>query len=325
VAWPRVKLRSVDARATSATHVELDTLIRLQFGARGFSLLPRQPIHSILAGRRASRLRGRGLDFEELRAYQPGDDVRGIDWKATARTRVAQLRVYTEERDRPALYVIDQRHTMFFGSRVKMKSVVAAEAAALGAWRSLDQGDRVGAIIFDDHELRTVRPRRSEQAVMQVLAEIVRANGRLSSEEISPPVPGQLNHALAAAAQAAGHDALVVVISDFAGMNDETRVLFSRLAARGDALAAHVWDPLEAELPAAGRLAFQAAEGQVEVDTGSAPLRERFAEDFRSRFDDTRASLQRLGVPVLSVRTTEPVLSQLREQLGASLGRSRPA
>jgi uncharacterized protein (DUF58 family) len=112
-------------------YVTLDDLLRLRHRAKGFSFLPKQPVHSLLAGRHASRLRGRGLTFEELRPYSEGDDVRAIDWPSTARVGSPQLRVYTEERDRRVILLVDQRLGMFFGSRRAMKSVVSAEAAAL--------------------------------------------------------------------------------------------------------------------------------------------------------------------------------------------------
>ena len=112
---------------------DLSRLVALQFKACGFSFLPRQPVHSLLSGRHGSRIRGRGLNFEEIRAYRPGDDVRTIDWKVTARMRSPHSRVFTEERDRPVLLLVDQRIDMFFGSRLYMKSVTAAEAAALAA------------------------------------------------------------------------------------------------------------------------------------------------------------------------------------------------
>jgi uncharacterized protein (DUF58 family) len=131
-------------------HVSLHRLMRLQHAAAGFSFLPRQPVTSLLSGRHASRLRGRGLNFEEIRAYQAGDDIRMIDWKVTARTREAHSRVFTEERDRPGLLLVDQRVNMFFGTRVYMKSVTAAEVAALSAWRLLKATDRVGALVFND-------------------------------------------------------------------------------------------------------------------------------------------------------------------------------
>ena len=107
--FSRIPLSRKAETKASGVYVELDELIRLQFKARGFSFLPRQPIHSLLSGRHASRMRGRGLNFEELRDYLPGDDPRTIDWKVTARTGTPFVRVYTEERDRPALLVVDQR------------------------------------------------------------------------------------------------------------------------------------------------------------------------------------------------------------------------
>ena len=107
--FSKLPLSKAEGPRAPGVYVDLDELVRLQFKARGFSFLPRQPIHSLLAGRHASRIRGRGLNFEELRDYLPGDDPRTIDWKVTARTGTPYVRVYTEERDRPALLVVDQR------------------------------------------------------------------------------------------------------------------------------------------------------------------------------------------------------------------------
>ena len=118
--FTRVRRRSKTSADENLVYANLDELVRLQFKASGFSYLPRQPVHSVLSGRHASRLRGRGLNFEELRNYQPGDDIRTIDWKVTARTRQAHVRVYTEEKDRPVWLLVDQRLPMFFGSRRKM-------------------------------------------------------------------------------------------------------------------------------------------------------------------------------------------------------------
>src|SRR6516162_9744704 len=111
-------------------YIDLDDLIALEYRDREVSFLPRQPVHSLLSGRFASRMRGRGLNFEEIRDYRSGDDVRSIDWKVTVRLQKPHIRVYNEERDRQALLVVDQRLSMFFGSRLAMKSVTAAQAAA---------------------------------------------------------------------------------------------------------------------------------------------------------------------------------------------------
>ena len=158
----------------SRVHVTLDELLRLRHRAKGFSFLPRQPVHSLLTGRHASRLRGRGLDFEELRHYFEGDDTRTIDWAATARRGSPHVRVYTEERDRSVLLLVDQRMSMFFGSRRAMKSVAAAEAAAIAAFRVTSLGDRVGAIVFSEQGIVEIRPEARDAAVRRILAEVVR-------------------------------------------------------------------------------------------------------------------------------------------------------
>lgn len=126
-------------------YVSLAQLMALEFKARDLSFLARQPQGSILAGNHASRLRGRGLNFDELRRYQPGDDLRHLDWRASLRTGKPVVRTFTEERDRPALIVVDQRMSMFFGSQRSFKSALAAELGALTAWMVFNAGDRVGA------------------------------------------------------------------------------------------------------------------------------------------------------------------------------------
>ncbi len=309
--------------AGKGVHAELDDLVRLQHLASGFTFLPRQRITSLLSGRHASRLRGRGLNFEEIRGYRPGDDTRNMDWKATARLRKPQVRVYTEERDRPAILVVDQRMSMFFGSRNKMKSVVAAEAAALAAWRVVDQGDRVGAIVFGDEELSFVRPRRSAKTVIHILKEILRLNHALRVERDVAENPGMFNKALERAARAATHDHLVCVISDFAGMDLESERWFKKIAAHNDVIAVGVSDPIGRLLPRAGRLAFERGGLQLEVDTSAHGVQDRFQQRFDESVGELRAFLRRLEVPLLTLTAEGEVIDQVRAQIGRMRGAPR--
>jgi uncharacterized protein (DUF58 family) len=215
--WSKIKRNRAASAEAPGVYADLDELIRIQFKARDFSFKPQQPVTSILSGRYASRLRGRGLNFEELRRYHPGDDIRTMDWKVTARTRTPHVRVYTEEKDRAVLLLVDQRQNMFFGSRDRLKSVTAAELAALAAWRALGVGDRIGAIIFNDTEMTEIRARRSRENVMQILGEVVRQNHVLTADSTVPANPGQLNNALGKARVLAPHDVLVVIITDGMG------------------------------------------------------------------------------------------------------------
>ena len=297
-------------------YADLDELMRLRFKASGFSFLPRQPIHSILSGRHASKLRGRGLNFEELRNYLPGDDTRNIDWKVTARTRVPYIRVYTEEKDRTVWLLVDQRISMFFGSRWKMKSVVAAEAAAAAAWRVLSQGDRVGAVIFDDSDLVVVPPHRSEERVAQILKQVVVKNHALNAESGTEPGPDMLNKALKRVAALARHDCLICLIGDGTGIDEDTRKYVTRLTEHNDVLSVFIYDPLEQSLPEAGRLVFSDGLTQLEFNTGERALREAFSQDFQQRVERMRTTSRRHAIPLLPVHTAAPVLDQVRDELG---------
>jgi len=311
--------------ASSQAYVSLEGLLGLRHRAKGFSFLPRQPVHSLLTGRHASRLRGRGLDFEELRHYAEGDDTRTIDWLATARRAGPHVRVYTEERDRNVLLLVDQRLSMFFGSRRAMKSVVAAETAALAAFRVASLGDRVGAIVYSENAVAEIRPQAREAGVRRLLPEIVRQNHLLRADSPLSPDPGLINVALEHAARLANHDWLVAVISDSFGADARTVELVTRITAHNDLLVVFVHDPLEADLPAIGRAVLADAKQQIELDLSADRLRHDFARDFaRRRESGARFSLHH-AIPVLPLSTHRDVAEQLRELLGRRLERRRRA
>jgi uncharacterized protein (DUF58 family) len=276
-----------------------------------------------LSGRHASKLRGRGLNFEELRNYLPGDDTRNIDWKVTARTRTPYVRVYTEEKDRTVWLLIDQRVSMFFGSKKRMKSVVAAEVAALAAWRVLSVGDRVGALVFNDSDISVVPPHRSRERVMQILKQVTEKNQALNADPALQPNDGQLNAALKQVSLMARHDCLVCLITDGSGLGTETRKHITRLAEHNDVLTAFIYDPLEKEMPAAGRLRFANGEGQLEADTSNRKLRTAFQNEFEQKMEWIQTASRRFSIPLLPVHTASPVSDQLRDVLGHHLGTRR--
>ena len=315
-------LISPNARTSQpGVYTTIAALAALQFKARGFSFLPRQPIHSLLSGRHASRLRGRGLNFEEIRRYLPGDDIRQIDWKVTVRTRKTHSRVYTEERERTVLLLVDQRLTMFFGSVQNMKSVTAAETAALAAWRVLAQNDRIGALVFSDSQIAEIRPQRSHATAMQILQAVVAKNQALSLDAGLVPKAAMFNEALRRGQRLAKHDCLVCIISDGSGHDEESRHLLTRIAQHNDVLFAFIHDPLEAELPDAGPLVFGDGARQVEIDTGSRKLREQFRATFAEQRAAGRKFLLHRETPVLPLSTAESVSDQLRRHLGAATHR----
>jgi uncharacterized protein (DUF58 family) len=307
----------------SRIHVSLAHLRQLQGQAQGLSFLPRQPSASVLNGRHASRLRGRGLNFEEMRDYLPGDDIRSIDWKATARTGSPHVRVFTEERDRPAMLVVDQRMSMFFGSRLNMKSVSAAEAAAIAAFRILGHGDRIGGVVFDDEEQIEFKPRRSRRAVFSLLEAITRLNCGLNADRVVEPQPGKLNRVLRSAARLANHDHLIIVISDFEGIDGSTHRHISNMARHNDVVLMHVYDPAALDMQSEAKAVLGDARQQAEVDLRSAAVREGLREFGNRRLQRIRDWQKEINLAVFRLSSGEETLPQIRRLLASATPQRR--
>lgn len=296
-------------------YADLASLVALQFKAGGFGLARNRAVHSFLFGRRSSHVRGRGLDFEELRSYVLGDDVRSIDWRVTARSRKPYVRLYSEERDRPTMLVVDQRINMFFGTRRSMKSVVAAEISALAAWRVFHQGDRVGAFIFNDTTIEQIRMHRSRGAVLRILSRISDFNHQLRSDH--PPQPGseQLNRALEAVARVCHHDALLLIASDFEGADEHTRDLLLHLSCSNDVICCLPYDPTAVQIPSAGEFVVSNGKLQVELHLGEEKVRKDIVEASDQRMKPILAWQHELGIPVLPLSTADDVTQQAQHLL----------
>lgn len=304
-------------------YVSLAQLMALEFKARDLSFLARQPQGSILAGNHASRLRGRGLNFDELRRYQPGDDLRHLDWRASLRTGKPVVRTFTEERDRPALIVVDQRMSMFFGSQRSFKSAVAAELAALAAWMVFHAGDRVGGLVFNDQRIDSIAPLRSRKRVEALLSRVVQQNRALNAGNPDAEDEDQLDKALQRCLGVAGHDHLICIVSDFAGAGERTLQLMRQLSAHNDVIALQVYDPLALKLPNNGRLLVTQGELQVELAIEKRNVHQPLGDFLSERLKDVASLLRRSQVPLMMISTAEDAHGQLRAELGKSAGGAR--
>lgn len=290
----------------------LKELLGMEHLARNVSFLARkQKVKSILGGKHASKLRGRGLDFEEVRLYVKGDDIRHIDWKVTARTQQTHTRVYTEEKEKPALIVVDQSKSMFFGSQRRTKAVVAAELAALTAFRVLDGGDRVGGVVIADGGIDIVFPRRDRKNILRFLEKIVNRNHELKD---SAPLEfeGALKEVTQKVRNIVTHDFLVVVISDFLRYSPKVVKFITQIAQHNDVILAKVYDPMERDIPAEK---FVAGDGQtqVSVEGKSKKLRNRFAGGFDEDYQAFQAQMKKHRIPLFAVNTIDSVDQQLKE------------
>ena len=311
--WP--KAPAEPATTDNRVNVSMAHLRGLEAKAKSLTFLPRQPARSALNGRHASKLRGRGLNFEELRDYLPSDDVRSIDWKVTARTGTPYVRVFTEERDRPALVIVDQRMSMFFGSKRNMKSVTAAECAALAAFRILDQGDRVGGIVFGDQILAEIRPKRSRMALDQFLKALHEANRLLRAD--APQIqPMSFNQVLRSVSKIATRNHLLIFLSDFSEIDHKTSDLMSGLARRNDVIVGLVSDPYADDLPEGAKLVVSDGSLQVAIDTADSKTRQKLGDMAKGRLAEIRDWQRKLGIPVLPLSAAEDSLTQMRHLMG---------
>ncbi len=302
--------------ADGFVYVSLAQLMALQFQARDLSFVARQPQGSILAGNHASRLRGRGLNFDELRRYQPGDDLRHLDWRASLRTGKPVVRTFTEERDRPALIVVDQRMSMFFGSVRSFKSAVAAELGALAAWMVFNAGDRVGGLVFNDARIDSVAPLRSRKRVEALCSRIVEQNRELKASNADGDGDSQLDKVLQHCLAVAGHDHLICLVSDFAGAGPRTLQLLQQLSAHNDVVALQVYDPLALNVPSRGQLLVTQGQLQVTLEVSKRQVRQPLGDFLGGRLKAVASLLRRSQVPLLMISTALPAVDQLRSELG---------
>lgn len=246
-------------KARQGTEVALDELIRLKAAAQHLYLHSKKPVRTTLTDNHMSKLHGRGMDFSEFRIYQPGDDARCIDWRVTARTNRTHIRVYQEEHERPVFILLDQSVSMQFGTRIAFKSVLAAKAAAMIAWASYLQHDRVGGVISGCQHSHESRPRSGKQGVLRLFSAIVDAQQEVRQDNFSENVQ-RLRRVVKPGS-------LLFVISDFMQMDAEAERHLSRIACHNDVINIMMIDPLEAKAPPNGIYRFSDGDRQMRLNT----------------------------------------------------------
>lgn len=298
------------AKDRGGAYTDLRELIQLRYAAKEINHAAAKKSRNPLSGLLTSSFRGRGIDFAEVRVYQPGDDIRSIDWRVTARTEIPHTKLFQEEKERPVLLLVDQSRPMFFGSRHAFKSVVAAKAAALLAWTALDRGDRTGGIVFSEAGHREIRPRRNKHAVLQLLSEIDSLNHALNREPVESPTNG-LVQALRNVRRVAKHGSSIFVISDFAFFDDDALLHFNQLSRHNDIVGVHISDPMEHQLPKPDLYTITNGDARVRINAANRHFRTKHREQFAARIAWLRTELGKLRSPLLELGTAEPVVASL--------------
>jgi uncharacterized protein (DUF58 family) len=291
--------------ASEKVFINLKNLINLAKPAASLKL-KRHAIRAQQSGGYGSKFKSRGMEFEEVRAYQAGDDVRNIDWKVTARTGEVQTKVFREERERPIFISVDARATMHFATRGVFKSVLAAQLAGLLAWAAQHQGDRIGGQLFSDFNCQELKPQNGKHAVLRFL-------NLLSSQYQAKSNAGiSLEHVLARLVQHARAGSLVYIISDFRGINDMTEQHLTRLARHCEVVLVFIFDPLEDSLPSKGRYRFTNGDNDVVVDASDQQRLLTYHLHFQQRQQRLQQLAKNKGLSFIQCSTSDDPIQCLR-------------
>ena len=300
----------------SPVSVSQPGLIRLYGAARAIALDVLR-ISSLQTGAYVSHFRGRGMEFDESRPYQPGDDPRSIDWRVTARSTTAYTKLFREERERPVLVLVDLRSNMHFATRGCFKSVNASRAAALIAWAAHHRGDRLGGLIFGDTTHRELKPRLGRRAALR----FVHALADHPDWRRGPATEGTgaavLTTAMSALRRVARPGSLVVLLSDFSGLTRTAQSYVSAVARHNEVLAISLSDPFERELPPPGRYRLvSGTEDELAIDTHLAAARRDYAAAYSDHLQSFDAFCHRYGIHHLPMSTDDDPVSTLQTALG---------
>lgn len=305
-----------DQLADARLHIDYRRLVKLQALSHSFRLLPKWQAKSLMAGRHHSHFRGRGLNFEELKHYQAGDDIRCLDWKVTLRTGQPHVRLYSEEKDRNVVILVDQGSNMFFASTDTMKSVVAAEVAALISWRVLREGDRIGMLLKKNDACLWSQPMRGQQHVLHLLKTLSQTNQSLNANSINSV---SFSESLMALAKRDLRQSTVIILSDFLSLNEHDIKQLKQIQRSNDLLAVRISDPMEHLIPEHAQWVI--GDGQYQFNLHQPQQISKVNQCFASKANENAKALNYLmarhNLPVIELSTDGSHLSQLKQAIGA--------
>lgn len=310
----------VNLPTNAATHVTTKELISLQQQAHKLDMSRRSYASSSNTGTHASSFRGRGMDYQESRIYQAGDDIRNMDWRVTARAGKPHTKLYQEERERPVVLLVDFNPGMFFGSTRSLKSVLAAKAAALIAWSVAARGDRIGGLIINatHHE---IPPKTGKRGVLQLIRELV-AHGDPQVALQNRSGHTSMNDELKRLRRIARPGSLVFIISDFYDIDKETANHLQSISRHNDIQAIQIVDPLEINPPPPDRYGVTDGINRGILNTRSKKGRKKYQDFFSQHHQHVQELMNRHNIPLIQLSTEDDVLFGLQQSFGNSKKRS---
>lgn len=297
------------------TEIDCDQLIALSALANQVPLHKQRRILGQQSGGHLSRVRGRGMEFAEVRGYQAGDDIRAMDWRVTARTGSPHIKLFREEKERPVIIACDLRANMWFGTRKALKAVVAADVTALLSWSAFYNGDKVGGLLFNDVKELNHRPNNSRSHLLRWLTHLSEL-GKSSYGNAESRLCEMLQHTQ----RVAKPGSAIYIVSDWLGLNDEGLKTLLQISHHCDITAIRITDPLEATLPPQ---AITLTDGQQSRQLRINPMmREQYQQAFINQYHALQQHFNQLKIPLIPISTDDHLLDRLRSGLGIAAAHS---
>ncbi|MDC1105573.1 DUF58 domain-containing protein [Prolixibacteraceae bacterium] len=297
----------------SKSQISINDLLQLEAVATGPEFFRQQRVSGLLSGKHRSSLKGRGLDFAEVRKYILGDDIRNIDWKVTARTRITHTKIFSEEKERPQLTLLDLSRKTLFGSKFTLKCHVVLKIAAIHGFRALKIGDRFGAILLDDHNIQMVKPSRSRSHFQAILGHAVKKCNYATSHPLESQVSTTTEEALSQLLGIAHHDYIINIATDASLLSEQSIHYIGILAQSNSVIVSHIIDPLDNILPNE-KVPFSDSQFQIDWKIDQKAQLE-YKNAYIKHLNQLENKLASFNVPFLKFNTDQDLKIQLKEIL----------
>ncbi len=317
---------TTDNKAEGITWISPQSLIQLRSQVGQLSL-DNSKIHAKQGGAYLSSFKGRGMEFDESRYYQPGDDIRNMDWRVTARTGTAHTKVFREERERPILLWLDLNASMMFATRNKFKSVIAAEIAGLIAWSAAKNNDRIGGLIFSSDEHIELKPRRGKTAALDFIGRCTKHKA-WSSNQSTPETKRNMASAVSRLRKVTHPGSLIFMISDFREMNKKAFSHIANIARNNDIVLVKITDPIEKNLPSSGSYKLTDGIKELQIQTSSKKTRNEYHQRYLSQNAQLELFCRQHRIHLIQISTEENPVEKLKKGLGvrsSNKSKFRPA
>ena len=304
---------------SDGVNLGIKELIHYQGKTALLNLSPRKTVQAKLAGAYLAKTKGRGMEFDEARHYQAGDDIRAIDWRVTARTGKTHTKLYREEKERPVFVLTDLSSSMQFGTQFLFKSVQAAHLSALIAWSARKRGDRIGGLVFNQYQHLECKPFTRQKAVLSLLNSMIKMQqgpqiSRQGQEQIS------LANACARLRRLAHPGSLVFILSDFSQLDELAVQHIAQLSKHCEVIAHPISDPFEHQLPKVNlsqRVTLSDGLNRQQIVLGEKDTEVQYNNQHQARFEKIENTLKQCKAQVFPIDAGQPLELQLARFSGS--------